>query len=153
MVFDACFSGSLFKSKGTELQQIGHASIRRMLNKSVRFYITAGRENEEVAADSTFAKLLLKGLRGDADRDDEGIISAEDLGNYLLHAVHRYSDRQTPQYGSIADPTLSEGQFFFLTGAGAAGTSAPLAPSGVPITAKGTTANGPGTSNNKSGIK
>lgn len=85
-----------------------------MLGHSIRYYVTAGRRTEQVSADSTFAKLLLRGLRGAADTHHEGIISAEDLGNYLYHEVPRYRP-QTPQFGNIAVANLSEGQFFFLT--------------------------------------
>jgi len=138
MVFDSCFSGSLFQtimrepnqneldSLGslfqttammTEPSQNGRDVVRRLMGKPMRYYITACRQNEEVSADGTFAKLLLRGLSGDADRYHEGIISAEELGNYLYHEVPKYSQRpQTPQFNSIANARLSEGQFFFLTG-------------------------------------
>lgn len=87
-----------------------------MLGKPVRYYITAGRQNEEVTADGTFATLLLRGLRGEADFFHEGIISATELGIYLSHEVPAHSQRsQTPQFNSIANAYLSEGQFFFLT--------------------------------------
>jgi hypothetical protein len=77
----------------------------------------AGRQNERVTADGTFAKLLLRGLRGDADVYHEGIISADDLGIYLKHEVPRLTQGlQTPQFNSIANAALSEGQFYFLTG-------------------------------------
>jgi uncharacterized caspase-like protein len=124
MVFDSCFSGSLFESKGTtEPPPTDFTAIRKMLGLSIRFYITAGHDHEEVAADGTFEKSLLKGLRGGADPFHEGIFSAVELGSYLLHAVHRVSDRQTPQFASIAFEPLSKGQFFFLTEPTAAGAS------------------------------
>jgi uncharacterized caspase-like protein len=118
MVFDSCFSGSLFETMGPEQEPTHNEfdSVRSLLRKPMRYYITAGRKTEEVAADSTFAKLLLRGLRGGADFFHEGIISAEELGIYLFHEVPKYSPRpQTPQYKSIGNATLSEGQFFFLT--------------------------------------
>ncbi len=117
MVFDSCFSGSLFQTMGPEPEPSPNNldNVRVLLRRPMRYYITAGRQNEEVAADSTFAKLLLRGLRGGADKYHEGIISAEELGNYLYHEVPNYSPRpQTPQYKSIGNATLSEGQFFFL---------------------------------------
>jgi Caspase domain len=118
MVFDSCFSGSLFETMGPE-QEPAHNdfdSVRSLLRKPMRYYITAGRKTEEVAADSTFATLLLRGLHGGADKFKEGIVSAEELGNYLFHEVPKNSPRpQTPQYKSIGNATLSEGQFFFLT--------------------------------------
>jgi hypothetical protein len=91
-------------------------NVRTLLRKPMRYYITAGRQNEEVSADSTFATLLLRGLQGGADKYHEGIISAEELGSYLYHEVPNYSPRpQTPQFKSIGNAKLSEGQFFFLT--------------------------------------
>jgi uncharacterized caspase-like protein len=144
MVFDSCFSGSLFESRGsTEPPPTDFVGISKMLGLSIRFYITACRDHEEVAADSTFAKSLLKGLHGDADRYHEGIISAVDLGTYLLHVVHRLSDRQTPQFASIAFEPLSKGQFFFLTGPAPADASAPPGPP-TDTTPTGTTGPFPG---------
>jgi tetratricopeptide (TPR) repeat protein len=146
MVFDACFSGSLFQTMGPPE---GPArpdldGVRRMLGQPMRYYITAGRQNEEVSADSTFATLLLRGLRGGADTYHTGIISADDLGSYLFHEVPKYSPRpQTPQYKSIGNARLSEGQFFFLTEPAAAGASALQAGAPNDITPTGTT---PGTS-------
>jgi tetratricopeptide (TPR) repeat protein len=131
MVFDSAFSGSLFQTKGSAPEPTGieFDGVRKMLGRPMRYYITAGRQNEEVSADSTFAKLLLRGLRGEADVHHQGIISAEELGSYLYHEVPRYSQRpQTPQYASIANATLSEGQFFFLiVGKAAVEAEAPAA--------------------------
>jgi uncharacterized caspase-like protein len=67
MVFDSCFSGSLFQTLGAPPEEPPHNyldNVRTLLRKPMRYYITAGRQNEEVAADSTFATLLLRGLRG-----------------------------------------------------------------------------------------
>lgn len=137
MVFDACFSGSLFESKGTtEPPSTNFLDISKMLGLSIRFYITAGRVNERVSADSAFAKLLLRGLRGEADTFHEGFFSAVDLGTYLLHVVPKCRD-QTPQFGSIAFEPLSEGQFFFLTEPAAADKGAPLARAPTDMTPTG----------------
>jgi WD40 repeat protein len=119
MVFDSCFSGSLFQTMGPtpEPPKNDFDSVRILLRKPMRYYITAGRQNEEVAADSTFATLLLRGLSGEADFFHDGIISADELGSYLYHQVPNYSPRpQTPQFKSIGSAKLSEGQFYFLTG-------------------------------------
>ncbi len=67
-----------------------------------------------MAADSTFAKLLLRGLSGGADFFHEGIISADELGIYLSREVPRYSQRsQTPQFNSLYQPpeNLTPGGF------------------------------------------
>ena len=115
--------GIFFQTQGPTPEEPPHNdldSVRTLLRKPMRYYITAGRQNEEVAADSTFATLLLRGLRGDADVYHEGIISAEELGIYLYHEVPRYSPRpQTPQFKGIGNARLSEGQFYFLAAPGA----------------------------------
>jgi uncharacterized caspase-like protein len=101
MVFDSCFSGSLFQTMApvTEPPKNDFDSVRTLLRKPIRYYITAGHQNEEVAADSTFATLLLRGLRGEADFFHDGIISADELGLYLYRQVPNYSPRpQTPQF-------------------------------------------------------
>jgi len=119
MVFDSCFSGTLFQTMGSEEEPRSKDldGIRRMLGQPVRYYITSGRKEEMVTADSTFATLLLRGLRGDADFFRQGLVSADELGIYLSREVPKHSQRpQTPQFSHIGNAKLSEGQFFFLTG-------------------------------------
>jgi tetratricopeptide (TPR) repeat protein len=119
MVFDSCFSGTLFQTMGSEEEprRKDLDGIRRMLGQPVRYYITSGRKEEVVTADSTFATLLLRGLRGDADFFRQGLVSADELGIYLSREVPKHSQRlQTPQFSHIGNAKLSEGQFFFLTG-------------------------------------
>ena len=123
MVFDSCFSGTLFQTMGPEEEPRSKDldGIRRMLGQPVRYYITSGRKEEVVTADSTFATLLLRGLRGDADFFRQGLVSADQLGIYLSREVPKHSQRsQTPQFSHIGNAKLSEGQFFFLTGKAAA---------------------------------
>ncbi len=119
MVFDSCFSGTLFQTMGSEeeLRRKDLDGIRRMLGQPIRYYITSGRKEEVVTADSTFATLLLRGLRGEADFFHQGLVSADQLGIYLSREVPKHSQRsQTPQFSNIGNAKLSEGQFFFLTG-------------------------------------
>jgi hypothetical protein len=98
-----------------ELRRKDLDGIRRMLSQPVRYYITSGRKEERVTNDSTFATLLLRGLRGGADFLYQGLVSADQLGIYLSREVPKYSP-QTPQSNHIANAKLSEGQFFFLSG-------------------------------------
>jgi uncharacterized caspase-like protein len=118
MVFDSCFSGTLFQTMGSEeeLRRKDLDSIRRMLGQPIRYYITSCRKEERITADSTFATLLLRGLRGEADFFRQGLVSADQLGIYLNREVSKHSQRsQTPQFSPIGNAKLSEGQFFFLT--------------------------------------
>src|SRR5262249_52867130 len=98
-----------------ELRRKDLDGIRRMLGQPIRYYITSCRKEEVVTNDSTFATLLLRGLRGEADFFRQGLVSADQLGIYLMREVPKHSQRQAPQFGSIGNAKLSEGQFFFLT--------------------------------------
>jgi tetratricopeptide (TPR) repeat protein len=139
MVFDSCFSGSLFtgKSAPPEAPQYEYDSVKKMLRYPIRYVITAGRQSETVAADGTFATALLNGLRGEADYSHNGVVSAVQLGVYLGLAVPGLSrGRQTPQFDRI-ESYQEEGQFFFLTKPAAADKSVDRAPTGT--TPTGTT--------------
>ena len=91
-----------------ELRRKDLDGIRRMLGQAIRYYITSGRKEEEVTADSTFATLLLRGLRGEADFFHQGLVSADELGIFLSREVPKYSQRsQTPQFSHIGNAKLS----------------------------------------------
>ena len=84
MVFDSCFSGTLFQTMGPseeELRRKDLDGIRRMLGQPIRYYITSGRKEEVVTADSTFATLLLRGLRGEADFFRQGPLGSRSAGD------------------------------------------------------------------------
>jgi TPR repeat protein len=119
MMFDSCFSGAVFltRSDAVDAARYTEDRARTALREPVRYYITAGAANERVPANSPFAPLILRGLRGEADLYNDGFVTAEALGAYLqrnLPVMARVAI--TPQKGPIADARLSTGQFLFLTG-------------------------------------
>jgi hypothetical protein len=61
-VFDSCFSGTLF----TALRGAGEATpeIEMLTERPVRFFLTAGAENEPVPDRSLFRKVFVEGLGG-----------------------------------------------------------------------------------------
>jgi TPR repeat protein len=122
MLFDSCFSGSIFltRSESQEVQRYTRERARTALREPVRYYITAGSADDPVPAQSPFASLVIRGLRGEADVHRDGVISAEALGVFLQRHVPAAARRDTlrPQKGPIADGRLSRGQFLFLTGLG-----------------------------------
>jgi len=110
MLFDSCFSGSLF-----ELVRAVPAAITEKSALPVRQYITAGREDEQVPDKSMFKRCLLIGLEGDADLTGDGYITGSELGMYLSEKVVNYTHRrQHPQYGKINNPDLDRGDFVFV---------------------------------------
>jgi len=110
MLFDSCFSGSLFA-----LVRAVPAAITEKSALTVRQFITAGREDEQVPDKSMFKRCLLIGLEGDADLTGDGYITGSELGMYLSEKVVNYTHRrQHPQYGKINNPDLDRGDFIFV---------------------------------------
>jgi len=110
MLFDSCFSGSLFA-----LVRAVPAAITEKSALPVRQYITAGREDEQVPDKSMFKRCLLIGLEGDADLTGDGYITGSELGMYLSEKVVNYTHRrQHPQYGKINNPDLDRWDFIFV---------------------------------------
>jgi hypothetical protein len=109
MLFDSCFSGSLFALVRAVPDDITEKSAL-----PVRQYITAGREDEQVPDKSMFKRCFLLGLEGDADLTGDGYITGSELGMYLSDKVVNYTHRrQHPQYGKINNPDLDRGDFIF----------------------------------------
>jgi len=109
MLFDSCFSGSLFAL----VRAVPH-DITEKSALPVRQYITAGREDEQVPDKSMFKRCFLIGLEGDADLTGDGYITGSELGMYLSDKVINYTHRQQhPQYGKINNPDLDRGDFIF----------------------------------------
>jgi len=110
MVFDSCFSGSVFASlKGVP------TDISEKSNRQVRQFITAGNENEQVPDESFFKTCFTQGIDGEADYNKDGYVTGSELGMYLDTSVVNYSrGAQHPQYGKIRHPALDKGDFVFL---------------------------------------
>jgi caspase domain-containing protein/tetratricopeptide repeat protein len=119
-LLDACFSGFAVTrsalSKGGEVPDDYYANARR---EPVTQVITAGRKGEvviEKGGHGIFTKRLLDGLRGLADTEGRGLISATQLFAWIEPRVIVDSDkRMTPQYSKLD----GEGQFIFALRSGA----------------------------------
>jgi hypothetical protein len=110
-VFDSCFSGSLVSRSKTIVPPI----INYLSTQSVRQFITAGADNQEVPDESVFRQMFVRGLEGEADANKDGYITGTELAVYLQEQVIYYrGELQTPQYGKIRDPKLDRGDFVFL---------------------------------------
>lgn len=107
MVFDSCFSGSVFSSvKGVP------TDISEKSNRPVRQFIAAGNENEQVPDESIFKTCFMQGIQGEADANCDGYVTGSELGMYLDSSVVNYSKgAQHPQYGKIRHPKLDKGDF------------------------------------------
>ncbi|UCG11615.1 MAG: DUF1566 domain-containing protein [Deltaproteobacteria bacterium] len=110
MLFDSCFSGSLFALARTAPTDITEKSVY-----PVRQFITAGGADETVPDRSIFKICLLRGLDGEADFNGDNYVTASELGMYLQTKVVNYSNgAQHPQYGKINNPHLDRGDFILV---------------------------------------
>jgi len=109
-LFDSCFSGAIFNIT----RAIPPEYISYKTERPVRQFITAGGADETVPDKSDFKDLLIDGLKGEADRNEDGYVTGTELGEYLQEKVVIYSyGNQHPQYGKIRDRNLDKGDFVF----------------------------------------
>ena len=115
---DACYGGiASFSTRGFELNSTA-GYIRKIAQDKSRQIITAGGRSEQVIekaewGHSAFSLNLLRGLGGGrADLDEDGAITASELGIYLKEKVTIDSENiQTPQ---IMRLTSNVGEFIFI---------------------------------------
>jgi caspase domain-containing protein len=109
-VFDSCFSGVLFKTRGGVVPD----AISVKAQEPVRQFITAGSDQQSVPDKSIFRRQFISALEGEADTDCDGFVTGTELGEYLFRTVTNYSNKsQTPQHGKINDPDLDRGDIVF----------------------------------------
>jgi len=110
MLFDSCFSGSLFNVVRAAPLDISEKSAL-----PVRQFITAGGAGEQVPDQSVFKVVFLQGITGDADLNGDGYVTGSELGMHLQEKVVNYTrGGQHPQYGKINNPKLDRGDFIFV---------------------------------------
>jgi len=107
-VIDACYSGLLLqRSLAVEpaLEQDTLGVARKLIAQPAIQLLSAGHQGEQVIPDggqSLFTKYLIQGLQGEADMNNDRLITATELASYLAHQVSIASDnRQIPQYGQM----------------------------------------------------
>jgi len=111
-LFDSCFSGTVFRSRGAVIQ-----SDRLNVEQAglpVRQFITAGSAHELVPAKSVFVPKFVEAISTTrADFSNDGYVTARELGLYLKREVPQLAD-QTPQYGTHLSWDYSRGDFVFV---------------------------------------
>ncbi len=113
-VFDSCFAGSIFRSESSRRIPPKIASFTA---GPVRQFITAGAANQEVPDDSIFRHYFVRAFESsEADLDEDGFVTGEELGRYLSGSVSSDSrDVQTPRFGKIRDARLNIGDLVFVS--------------------------------------
>jgi len=118
-LMDACYSGLMTENVKSIALPKEKGYLYKVANEQARQIITAGSGNEQVIErdewqHSAFTKNLLSGLNDwEADSDDDGYITADELGTYLRKSVTEDSDsQQTPQKGRFKNS--GGGEFVFI---------------------------------------
>lgn len=114
-VMDCCFSGYGFTRGGGVLQGT-RGYLQAMTERRSVQMITAGRKGDlahEQAGHGIFTLYLLRGLRGEADLNSDGVVTASELGAFVQPQVYQASSqKQLPQYGRLD----GEGEVVFVVG-------------------------------------
>jgi uncharacterized caspase-like protein/tetratricopeptide (TPR) repeat protein len=99
LLTDACHSGAITPEADT--QQINSSLLQ--LDRSL-FSLTASRDREQSfeseiwgGGHGVFTYFVIQGIQGEADTDGDGVVTADELAEYVRTNVRREtSDRQTP---------------------------------------------------------
>ena len=121
-VVDACYSGLAgivpknSSKKKKVLKRISRDRLKVYLEEPARIILTAGREGDVAQMGkqwdnhSAYTYYLLKGLKGEADILEDGLITIRELQVYLETKLPETTNQQ-PQYFPL---TVSSGQFIFF---------------------------------------
>jgi|GEM_PF-2606417 len=109
LVLDSCFSGTLLTRA-----QLTEGGVADYLSKSGIYGITAGMQDQP-AVDGLFTSVLIEGLDGNADYNNDGYVTFKELGLYAEQNVRVKNRYQTPDYGVM----YGAGQFVFKRPGGA----------------------------------
>ena len=120
LILDSCYSGSVFVTPrgGVEKpKKITDEYLKRIISKRT-IQAVAATDNAQVALDrglnsnhGAFTGLLLDILNDDMDPDNDGILTASDVGSYLARNIPRYKIPQNPISGHL--PGSDFGEFIF----------------------------------------
>jgi hypothetical protein len=98
---EACRAGSIILSLGgLEPPNPKGYLLSKKLQQPVRYFLTAGSADEDVAANNIFTPLFIGALSlGDSNHD--GYVTGSEVINYVTQTIPQYTQSQTPEHGSI----------------------------------------------------
>jgi uncharacterized caspase-like protein len=114
VIADACHSAGTFAADDNPI----NSSFSELFTPSRRLTLTAAAENELSLEDprwggghGVFTYQLLKGLKGEADADQNGIVTFNEAADYVMKTVQKDTgSRQNPQRSGLGDVPLAESQ-------------------------------------------
>ena len=111
-MFDACFSGSIFENAAAPAPPGTDQEVHRRLGLPVRQFITSGNQTDAVPDYSQFKQIIVNFLtvQGAEPRRD-GYLTGTEIGAYLAQELPKQANPQHPQYGTLRDNKLNQGDF------------------------------------------
>lgn len=116
-IADACHSGSIFAMRGVDENDETINSYYQTLARSVSgTALIMSSKGDETSLESSglrqgvFSHFLIRGLKGEADKNTDKIISIQELYDYIYMNVRAYTgNRQSPVIKGTYDPEMTVG--------------------------------------------
>ncbi len=113
LIADACHSGSLFASKGSETESYLVDFYRSLAKTDPGTALIMSSKSNETSLESTglrqgvFTHFLIRGLKGEADTNDDWQVTIEELYQYIYFKVRDYTNyRQSPMIQGDYDKNM-----------------------------------------------
>jgi hypothetical protein len=111
-MFDVCFSGAIFDNAAAPSPPGTVDEVQRRLALPVRQFITSGNRTDAVPDYSQFKQILVNFLTVEgAEPHRDGYLTGTEIGDYLARTLPKGSNPQHPQYGTLRDSKLNQGDF------------------------------------------
>jgi uncharacterized caspase-like protein len=113
-VADACHSGGLLAGRGGRLpQNILNSYYKNLAQTRPGTALIMSSKAEETSLESSglrqgvFSHFLLRGMKGEADQDIDGVVRVQELFQYINYQVQAYtSQQQSPVIQGDYDPRM-----------------------------------------------
>jgi len=113
-IADACHSGSLFAARSTSELSVLETYYKTLGQSEAGTALLMSSKSDETSLESSglrqgvFSHYLIRGLKGEADKNTNGIVSISELYNFINHGVKDYTgNRQSPIIKGDYDPNMT----------------------------------------------
>jgi hypothetical protein len=112
-IADACHSGSLIAMRSGDTEPVLSQYYLNLANSTAGTALIMSSKGDETSLESAglrqgvFSHFLIRGLKGDADKNKDKIVSIKELYDYINENVRAYTgNRQSPVIKGTFDPNM-----------------------------------------------
>jgi uncharacterized caspase-like protein len=97
---DACHSGGLVNARGRQLPEVLTTYYENLTSTRPGLALIMSSKSDETSLESSglrqgvFSHFLLRGLKGEADADRDGVVRVQELYGYVDEQVRAYTQQQ-----------------------------------------------------------